>query len=338
MQSGDLLIQHFGQSVHRSLILSRISILPQINLCNGLIRKTATHHKRWMARCTSQIQQPSFCQNDNSMSILKHILIHLRFDIHPLHTLGLFQSLHVNLIVKVTNITHNRIILHLLHVTRHNNILIARCCHKYVNFSNHIRHAHHGDTFHTCLQCADGINLRHHHHRALTLHALRTSVARIMPSGSECLQPYTLSNLDLVTLSFTFNAGNNNSFFLLIEYNLCTPVVVSSDTPTICAAILCHFFGSFSNSCLIMRNTCLNSALSSLDGSGVVPSASNFFSHLTPSWIKSVASPPSSTIKLGPSPSGHVSAANVQSQYSSKVSPFHAKTADVSAATMADAA
>eukprot|EP01083_Nonionella_stella_P029653 81578_1 len=34
------------------------------------------------------------------------------------------------------------------------------------------------------------------------LPAIITSVARIIPSGRECLHPYTLSNLDLVTQSF----------------------------------------------------------------------------------------------------------------------------------------
>lgn len=40
-----------------------------------------------------------------------------------------------------------------------------------------------------------------------------------------------LSNLDLVTESLTLMAGNNNSPLAAIYFNLCTPVVVSSDTP-----------------------------------------------------------------------------------------------------------
>ena len=43
----------------------------------------------------------------------------------------------------------------------------------------------------------------------LALPAIMTSVERMMPSGSEWRQPYTLSNLDLVTLSFTLIAGNS---------------------------------------------------------------------------------------------------------------------------------
>jgi len=51
-----------------------------------------------------------------------------------------------------------------------------------------------------------------------------------------------------------------------------------------------------------------------------------------------VASPPSSTMVLGPLPSGHVKAFNVHSQYSSKVSPFHAKTLVLPALAIAAAA
>ncbi len=66
----------------------------------------------------------------------------------------------------------------------------------------------------------------------------------------------------------------------------------------------------------------LNSALSAVAGSGTAPAASNS----TPLWTSSVASPPSSRIMFGPSPSGHVSACSVHHQYSSSVSPFQAKT------------
>mmetsp|Transcript_2497 Transcript_2497/g.232 ORF Transcript_2497/g.232 Transcript_2497/m.232 type:complete len:122 (+) Transcript_2497:89-454(+) len=44
------------------------------------------------------------------------------------------------------------------------------------------------------------------------LPAIITSVALKIPSVRECLHPYTLSNLDLVTESFTLIAGKGNSF------------------------------------------------------------------------------------------------------------------------------
>src|SRR6187397_3050422 len=52
-----------------------------------------------------------------------------------------------------------------------------------------------------------------------------------MPSISECLVPYLLSNLDLVTESLTLMAGNDSSPAAANWYSRSTPVVVSSVTP-----------------------------------------------------------------------------------------------------------
>lgn len=60
-------------------------------------------------------------------------------------------------------------------------------------------------------------------------------------------------------------------------------------------------------------------------------------SHNNSPWMRRVASPPSSTSRSGPLPSGHVSICSVHHQYSSRVSPFHANTAAVSRATAAAA-
>ena len=68
------------------------------------------------------------------------------------------------------------------------------------------------------------------------LPASMVSVARLMASTADSLQPYLLSNLDLVTESFTFMAGIGKVPFLTRSYNLCTPVVVSSDKPLMAAA------------------------------------------------------------------------------------------------------
>mmetsp|Transcript_71 Transcript_71/g.126 ORF Transcript_71/g.126 Transcript_71/m.126 type:complete len:232 (-) Transcript_71:328-1023(-) len=170
------------------------------------------------------------------------------------------------------------------------------------------------------------------------LPAIMTSVPRMIPSGSEWRQPYTLSNLDFVTESFTLMAGKSRVPAAVISYNRLTPVVVSSDTPRMLAAILVYLSGllgidSFSNA-----STILYSTLSVVSGSGRVFFSAYSFSNLTPSWMSKVASPPSSTMRSHPgTPFSQVSAFSVHHQYSSRVSPFHAKTAAESRAT-ADAA
>merc|ERR1719217_1582955 len=89
---------------------------------------------------------------------------------------------------------------------------------------------------------------------------------------------------------------------------------------------------------LISCKTHLNSAFVVLAGSG------NFFvlaysvSYSLPLWINMVASPPSSTIRSGPSVSGQVSICSVHHQYSGRVSPFQAKQAQVPALAHAAAA
>jgi len=67
------------------------------------------------------------------------------------------------------------------------------------------------------------------------LPAIITSVARLMPSTSDSRQPYRLSNLLLVTESFTLIARNSSVPLADISFRRCTPVVVSSVTPMISA-------------------------------------------------------------------------------------------------------
>src|SRR5262249_15994318 len=65
-----------------------------------------------------------------------------------------------------------------------------------------------------------------------------------------------------------------------------------------------------------------SSSLWAVDGSGTLP----FSSSSQPLWIRSVASPPSCTICVGPRPFPKSSARDVKSQYSSRDSPLYAKT------------
>merc|ERR1719444_298966 len=150
--------------------------------------------------------------------------------------------------------------------------------------------------------------------------------------------PYTLSNLDFVTQSFTLMAGKSSSPFFAISFKRCTPVVVSSETPRHFLAmrvylVLSAGIESFSN-CKMH----LNSALSVLAGSGNEPSLANFSSYSLPLWMSKVASPPSSTSWSQPSKPGTVIICSVHHQYSGNVSPFHAKTVEVPALAMAAAA
>ena len=98
--------------------------------------------------------------------------------------------------------------------------------------------------------------------------------------------------------------------------------MVSSDTPLHSAATLVQRPGFCSRHQASVLRTSLNSTLSVVSGPGTAPA----FSNSAPLWISMVASPPSSTISVGPWPLPKSKAFSVHAQYSSNVSPFQAKT------------
>src|SRR3954453_9322968 len=155
-----------------------------------------------------------------------------------------------------------------------------------------------------------------------TLPPIMTSVPRLMPSMSEWRTPYRLSNLLLVTESLTLIAGKSSVPAFSNSYSRMTPVVVSSVTPLISAAILVNRCGSDASERRSVSSTTFPSSesLSSVDGTAPASSYS------TPLCTSSVTSPPSSRIMLGPPPPGQLITCSVHHQYSSSVSPFQANT------------
>ena len=151
-----------------------------------------------------------------------------------------------------------------------------------------------------------------------------------MPSTSDSRQPYRLSNFDLVTESFTLNAGNGRRPSFSIWYRRCTPVVVSSVTPLMCARRV-ESGGSASRCCAI---DLYSATSSSLVGFAITERS---FSAFAPRISSSVASPPSSRIMFANSPFGHSKMRCENSQYSSSDSPLNANTG-VPASTIAAAA
>src|SRR3982751_5456297 len=111
-----------------------------------------------------------------------------------------------------------------------------------------------------------------------TLPPISTSVARLMPSMTECRQPYLLSNLLLVTESLTLIAGNSSSPAAASWYSRSTPVVVSSVTPRIAGATDRQYPGSRSSEARSSSSTTDHSSLSSSWVGGTTPA----FSYCTP--------------------------------------------------------
>merc|ERR1719215_1361957 len=353
----DLLVQRLGQQI--DIVLVRLGLLPilqQIQLSQNLVGERARHDERRMTSRTTQIQQPSCGQDNDSMPIWEYKPVHLGLDVLYLDSSETLLACHVDLVVKMANVADNGVVLHFLHVLQLDDVVIACGGGEDVDLANDRLHGDHLESMHACnaqigsisvtktrappplMANAQPLPTSPYPHTSARLPPIITSVARMMPSGRECRHPYTLSNLDFVTQSFTLMAGKSSSPFLAISFRRCTPVVVSSETPLHFLAmreyfVLSTWMESFSN-CKMH----LNSALSVLAGSGSEPSFANFSSSSLPLWMSKVASPPSSTSWSHPSSPGTVIICSVHHQYSASVSPFQAYTVEVPALAMAAAA
>ncbi|KAL3829286.1 hypothetical protein ACJIZ3_018088 [Penstemon smallii] len=97
VKSRHFLIQMLRQHINLLLILPTLPFIPKLKLSNNLVRKRTRHHKARVAGSTSQVHQT------------------LWFDCDSLHTREGLETVHVNLIVKVTNVANNCINLKTFH-------------------------------------------------------------------------------------------------------------------------------------------------------------------------------------------------------------------------------
>ena len=79
VEAGYLLIQMFRQTVDLFFVV----IFPELDLCQGLVGEGVAHHERRMTGCTAKVNQTAFSQQEDGMTIIEHIFVHLGFDIDP---------------------------------------------------------------------------------------------------------------------------------------------------------------------------------------------------------------------------------------------------------------
>lgn len=104
-----------------------------------LVHKGARHDKTWVASCTTQVHQFSlYKNNDVTIGFKENPPISLRLDGNFLNTTTSFKAFHINLIVKVTDVTEKGIVLHFLHVIYNDNVHVVCGCQKDINTAKYI--------------------------------------------------------------------------------------------------------------------------------------------------------------------------------------------------------
>ena len=90
-----------------------------------LVGERAAHHKGWMSGCTSQVEQTPFSQDNDAMAVWEHKAVDLRLDVDLFDLRVVFDSGHIDLVVKVSDVADDGVVLHLFHVVCHDDILVT---------------------------------------------------------------------------------------------------------------------------------------------------------------------------------------------------------------------
>merc|ERR1719436_1327831 len=136
MQTCDLLVKRFREQVNVVLVAFLLSS-QEVYLCEHLIREGAGHHEGRVAGGATEVDKAAGGEHDDAVAIREDEAVHLRLDVLDLYALHLLQAGHVDLIVKMPDVTDNGIVLHLLHVLQGDDLVIARGRSEDVNLSNH---------------------------------------------------------------------------------------------------------------------------------------------------------------------------------------------------------
>jgi hypothetical protein len=86
-----------------------------------------------MSSCTAKVEQAAAGKDNDTVTIWELKTIHLRLDVLNLSHEENEEQCHLDLIVKVTNVSNNGIVLHFLHVLQGDDVKIACGCHKDVH-------------------------------------------------------------------------------------------------------------------------------------------------------------------------------------------------------------
>ena len=105
--------------------------------------------------------------------------VNLGFDLDLFHTRVGFEISHLNLVVKVANVAHDRVVLHGLHVLEGDDVFVSSRGHENVGIRDGFVHGDHFVAFHGGLERTNGVDLGHFDPAALASKGLGATLAHV---------------------------------------------------------------------------------------------------------------------------------------------------------------
>ena len=90
-----------------------------------LVGERAGHDERGVAGGAAQVQQAALSQDNHAVAVGEDEAVALGLDVLALDSGPAVEAGHVNLVVEVANVADDGVVLHLGHVGRHDDVLVA---------------------------------------------------------------------------------------------------------------------------------------------------------------------------------------------------------------------
>src|ERR1051325_9333158 len=177
VQARDFFVELLGQAINRDFV--GVLVLPQIHLREDLVGERVRHHEARMTGSATEVHETAFGEHENRVAVREHVFVVLRLDVDLLDPLRGVQTVHLNLVVEVADVTHDRLVLHLLHVLEGDDVAVAGRGDVNVRGAERALDGVHFKTLHRRLERVDGIDLGDHDASAEAAQRMRRAFADV---------------------------------------------------------------------------------------------------------------------------------------------------------------
>ena len=112
-----------------------------------------------MTSSTAQVEETTFSEDEDTVAIGELPAVELGLDVLALDAGVGLKASHVNLVIEVTDVSNDGVVLHLSHMSGHDDVLVASGSDEDVDFLDDRLNTLDFVSFHECLKSADGVAL-----------------------------------------------------------------------------------------------------------------------------------------------------------------------------------
>ncbi len=164
VQAGDFFVELLRQDGDADG--AGVLVFPEVDLCEALVGEAVAHHEARVAGGAAEVHEAAFGEHEDAVASREGVLIHLRLDVEALHVRAGVELIHLDLVVEVANVADDGLVLHLLHVLKADDVLVARGGDVDVAPAEGVFNRHDAEAFHGGLKGAHGVDFGHDDLRA----------------------------------------------------------------------------------------------------------------------------------------------------------------------------